>query len=246
MGVFCLAKSSPREIKKPMLLDTVGELAVDDAYISRVSEMAAVVIPIAAPEEGDESIQLPPYVPEVGVWGRVGDHHGDPSQYRIRCREVFEKNPKAWAGVVARFNSQQRQLMVILAMQNNLTDALDKVVPPMPMREWGSMHPARKEAIVWGVELLVRDATRVALELRQAALARAMVIKIGGLDSKDEKVRQDTASELIEWSLGKPGVRITTDSDSTFTDLMGRVAAAAEKAAGIREDVVIEESIPVG
>jgi hypothetical protein len=53
------------------------------------------------------------------------------------------------------------------------------------------------------VELMVRDGLTTALHLRRRALAKAMLVKVKGLDSGDERVRQAAASEIIEWELGK-------------------------------------------
>ncbi len=53
------------------------------------------------------------------------------------------------------------------------------------------------------LDLMVHDGIVMALHLRRKALAKAMAIKAGGLDSNDERVRQGAASELIEWEMGK-------------------------------------------
>ena len=42
-----------------------------------------------------------------------------------------------------------------------------------------------------------------AIHMRSVALSKAMAVKIKGLDSKVEKVRQAAATEIIEWELGK-------------------------------------------
>jgi hypothetical protein len=42
-----------------------------------------------------------------------------------------------------------------------------------------------------------------ALELRRRALAEAMAVKTSGLRSEDEAVRQRTATEIIEWEMGR-------------------------------------------
>lgn len=68
-----------------------------------------------------------------------------------------------------------------------------------------------KENTVYGWPALVDEAVRLAaLEREEAAreigrkhLAKAMMVKVSGLDSEDERVRQSVASELIEWNLGK-------------------------------------------
>ncbi len=57
------------------------------------------------------------------------------------------------------------------------------------------------------VRLMAEDAVAAALHLRRRALAKAMAVKAAGLDSKDEKVRQSAATEIIEWELGRAAQR---------------------------------------
>ena len=53
------------------------------------------------------------------------------------------------------------------------------------------------------VGLLLENAKTSAVEMLTSALARAVMIKLAGLDSNDEKMRQDAASEVIDRILGK-------------------------------------------
>jgi hypothetical protein len=53
------------------------------------------------------------------------------------------------------------------------------------------------------VELMALDTAESAKAIRVRNLLKAMAIKVKGLDSDDEKVRQNVATELIEWELGK-------------------------------------------
>lgn len=57
------------------------------------------------------------------------------------------------------------------------------------------------------VQLMARDGLTTATHIRRRHLAKAMLVKIGGLDSDDESVRQKVASEIIEWELGKAAQR---------------------------------------
>lgn len=58
---------------------------------------------------------------------------------------------------------------------------------------------------------IVRDAVRhmaadgltTALHMRRRHLAKAMAVKVAGLDSNNERLRQSVATELIEWEMGK-------------------------------------------
>lgn len=53
------------------------------------------------------------------------------------------------------------------------------------------------------VRLMAGDGVVTALHLRRRALAKAMLVKVRGLDTDDERLRQQTATEIIEWELGK-------------------------------------------
>lgn len=53
------------------------------------------------------------------------------------------------------------------------------------------------------VRLLACDGVIAARHIRRKALANAMLVKVGGLTSQDEKIRQAVATEIIEWELGR-------------------------------------------
>ena len=53
------------------------------------------------------------------------------------------------------------------------------------------------------INLLAMDIVESARQMRKSALARAIAVKIAGLESADEKIRQSSATEIIEWELGK-------------------------------------------
>lgn len=55
------------------------------------------------------------------------------------------------------------------------------------------------------VELMAMDALESAKGIRRRNLLKAMAVKVKGLDSKDEALRQKIATEIIEWELGKAG-----------------------------------------
>lgn len=81
-------------------------------------------------------------------------------------------------------------------------------------------HPNKKEAaeaigvspqIVYrwpdevdeAVKIMQADIVSGALAMRKKSLARAMAIKIAGLDSDDDRISQKSATEIIEWETGK-------------------------------------------
>ena len=53
------------------------------------------------------------------------------------------------------------------------------------------------------VRLMVGDGAVTALHLRKRNLGKAMAVKVAGLDSDDERLRQSVATEVVEWELGK-------------------------------------------
>ncbi len=53
------------------------------------------------------------------------------------------------------------------------------------------------------IDLMRLDGLITALEIRRRHLAKAMAVKVAGLESDNDKIRQDVATELIEWELGR-------------------------------------------
>lgn len=66
---------------------------------------------------------------------------------------------------------------------------------------------------VWGepikqaVKLMALDGVHVAREILRRSLPKAMAVKAKGLDSDNEKIRQDVATEIIDREMGKPVAR---------------------------------------
>jgi hypothetical protein len=70
------------------------------------------------------------------------------------------------------------------------------------------------------VELMALDTVESAKAVRVRNLLKAMAIKVKGLDSDDEKVRQNVATELIEWEMGKAlQKQDLSNSDGSLTTL---------------------------
>ena len=60
-----------------------------------------------------------------------------------------------------------------------------------------------KKLVDRAVQLMKYDGVITAMELRRRNLARAMAVKVAGLESRNERVRQACATEIIEGMLGK-------------------------------------------
>lgn len=71
------------------------------------------------------------------------------------------------------------------------------------------------------IRLMVIEATDSALAIRRRNLVKAMAVKVAGLDSNDERVRQSSATEIIEGELGKAGqkVDVTSNGDSLLVKI---------------------------
>jgi len=52
-------------------------------------------------------------------------------------------------------------------------------------------------------ELIASDGVNFAAAVRRKHLLKAMLVKVGGLDSEDERLRQSVATEIVEWEMGK-------------------------------------------
>ncbi len=65
--------------------------------------------------------------------------------------------------------------------------------------------------------LLAMDGVHLAAEMRRRVLPDAMAVKVDGLNSPDEKLRQNVATELIEWEMGKAVQRTQMDQKGDIT-----------------------------
>jgi len=74
------------------------------------------------------------------------------------------------------------------------------------------------------IDLLLANAKDSAVDMLTSALARAVMVKLAGLESEDERVRQDAASEVIDRVLGKATSKteITGVEDAQTTRAGGR------------------------
>ena len=61
----------------------------------------------------------------------------------------------------------------------------------------------QKADIAEARRLMAIDGITTAMHIRRRHLAQAMAVKVAGLESDDERVRQSVATEIVEWELGK-------------------------------------------
>ena len=97
-------------------------------------------------------------------------------------------------------NTNQKRF--IIARQEHTTDkdaarAID--ISPDTVKNWKYSGAPIDEV----VSLMANDGIVMALHLRRKALAKAMAVKVAGLDEPDSRLRQGVATEIIEWEMGK-------------------------------------------
>ena len=105
------------------------------------------------------------------------------------------------AQVLARLTVDQ--IRFVVARQEFATDkeaAHEIGVKPDTVYQW--KH--RGSPIDESVRLMALDGIVVASELLRRNLAKAAAIKVAGLDSDNEKMRQDVATEILDREMGKP------------------------------------------
>jgi len=137
------------------------------------------------------------------------------------------------------------QIRFVVARQEFATDketAEEIGIAPATVSQWKYKGAPIDEA----VRLMALDGILVARELRRRNLAKAMAVKVAGLDEKDARLRQGVATEIIEWEMGKATQKQELDIN------VGDVDAAIERelarmASGCQaEDVGAAEDHEVG
>lgn len=72
------------------------------------------------------------------------------------------------------------------------------------------------EIVREAIRLMASDGLTTALHIRRRHLAKAMLVKVAGLDSPMEKIRQDVSTEIIEWEMGKASQPVTNEEGKEF------------------------------
>lgn len=93
------------------------------------------------------------------------------------------------------------QLRFLVARMDCKSDA--EAARMLGMDEKTPTRWPEKEQINRALELAIYDGAVLALTMRRKALPRAMAVKISGLESNDERVRQSASTEIIEGEVGK-------------------------------------------
>ena len=93
------------------------------------------------------------------------------------------------------------QLRFVIARNDSKSDkeAAEIIgISPSTVKNWDN-----KAIVDEAIMLMLLDGVITARELRRRNLAKAMAVKVAGLDSVDEKLRQSVATEIVEWEMGK-------------------------------------------
>lgn len=105
------------------------------------------------------------------------------------------------AALIDQLTTDQMRFVVARQEYSSDKDAAEAIrVSPRTVKGWKADGAPIDDA----VRLMAADGLVMAGKLRRRALARAMAIKVAGLNSDDERLRQSVATEIIEWEMGKP------------------------------------------
>ena len=105
------------------------------------------------------------------------------------------------------------QIRFVVSRQECSTDAeaAEAIgISPSTVKGWKYKGAPIDEA----VRLMALDGIIVAKELRRRNLAKAMAVKVAGLDEPDSKLRQGVATEIIEWEMGKATQKVESKGET--------------------------------
>jgi len=91
------------------------------------------------------------------------------------------------------------QIRFVVARQEHSTDTAAAEAVGISRDIVYHWPPVVKQA----VRMMASDGMITALHLRRRNLAKAMLTKVDGLESGDERVQQSVATEIIEWEMGR-------------------------------------------
>ena len=103
--------------------------------------------------------------------------------------------------ILATLSKDQIRFVVALQEYSTKKEAAEAIgIKPNTTYGWNS-------EIDEAAALMAQERLEFAKAVRRSALNKAIMVKIAGLDSDNEAVRQKAASEIIEWELGKAIMR---------------------------------------
>jgi hypothetical protein len=99
------------------------------------------------------------------------------------------------------------QLRFVVARQDYSSDketAEELEIPSKTVYNWPN-----KAEVNRAIKLMADDIFSTARSIRKKHLAEAMMVKVKGLRSKNERIAQAVATEFVEWELGKANQPLT-------------------------------------
>lgn len=109
-------------------------------------------------------------------------------------KSISEKFSAIWA----QLNHNQRRYVVAMQESTSKREAAQAVdLEPDTVYRWPSV-------VDEAVELMALNIKDSAIDILANAAVKAAMVKVAGLDSSNEKIRQDAATEILDRQLGKP------------------------------------------
>ena len=122
------------------------------------------------------------------------------------------------SAILSQLSVDQIRFIVARQEHNSDKDAAESIgLKPDTVYRW-------PDIVGEAAKLMAADGVVVASHLRRRHLVKAMLVKVSGLDSEDEPVRQKVATEVIEWEMGKAAQPIA--GTVTLVDILSGLAAA--------------------
>jgi len=104
---------------------------------------------------------------------------------------------RLWSGLL---HNQQRYAIAMLKSSSKKNAALSIGIEPDTVYRW----PIEVEQCI---EYMMLDAASAAKTILEEDAPKAAMTKVHGLDSPDERIKQDSASEILDRVIGKPTQR---------------------------------------
>jgi len=121
---------------------------------------------------------------------------------------TLENTTEHLVEVIGQLTTDQMRFVVARQEHSSDREAAEAIeVSPETVKNW---KRGGNTLIDDAVRLMAMDGIVMATEMRRRNLAKAMGVKVKGLDSESERTRQGVASEIIEWEMGK--AKQTVDS----------------------------------
>jgi hypothetical protein len=116
------------------------------------------------------------------------------SNSEIQEKSISERFSVIWA----QLNHNQRRFVVAMQESSTKREAATAIeLEPDTVYRWPSI-------VDEAVELMALNIKDAAIDILANATAKAAMVKLAGLDSANEKIRQDVATEILDRQLGKP------------------------------------------